>query len=64
MLFLLSVTVYLLPIFLSSLLWILCIPKSIGEAMANQNWQQAMLVDMVALDANNTWELISLPTNK
>lgn len=40
------------------------IPKSTREAMANHNWQQPMLAEMAAQDANNTWELVPLPPNK
>ena len=40
------------------------IPKSTGEAMADYNWQQAMLEEMAALDASNIWELVPLPPDK
>jgi len=39
------------------------IPKSTSEAMADHNWQQTMLAEMAALDANNTWELVPIPPN-
>jgi len=37
------------------------ISKSTSEAFVDHNWQSAMLN---ALDASNTWELVSLPPDK
>jgi hypothetical protein len=40
------------------------IPKSTGEAMNDPNWHQAMVDEMVALHSINTWEILSLPSDK
>jgi len=34
-----------------------CIPKSVGDALAHPGWRQAMLDEMNALQNNGTWEL-------
>ncbi|KAK2354846.1 putative mitochondrial protein [Trifolium repens] len=40
------------------------IPTSLSEALSDRKWKQAMDLEMEALDKNNTWELVSLPTGK
>ena len=40
------------------------IPKSVSEAQTHPGWQQAMIEEMTALHANNTWELVPLPSGK
>ena len=40
------------------------IPKSIGDALAHPGWHQAMLDEMNALQNNETWELVPLPSRK
>ena len=49
--------------FISSLDFV-SIPKSIGEAMADLRWRQAMLDEMAALQTSGTWELVPLPLEK
>ena len=40
------------------------IPKSVQEALSDENWKKAMLEEMNALKKNNTWELVNLPKGK
>jgi len=40
------------------------IPKNVQEALDHPGWQQAMIVEMQALENNGTWELVSLPPGK
>jgi transposase InsO family protein len=40
------------------------IPKTLSEALENENWKQAMQVEMGALEKNNTWDLVRLPSGK
>lgn len=40
------------------------IPKSIGEATTDPNWFQTMVEEMVALHSNNTWDIVTLPSDK
>jgi len=37
------------------------IPKSVEEAMKDQNWKETMLEEMRALNKNHTWELVTRP---
>ena len=39
------------------------IPKTVEEALRDQNWKQAMMEEMKALKKNQTWEIVSLPKN-
>ena len=39
-------------------------PKTAEEALAHPDWRNAMIEEMNALDHNQTWTLIELPTNK
>jgi len=39
-------------------------PKSVKQALANDDWVSAMQQEYDALMKNNTWELVSLPPNK
>ena len=40
------------------------IPKNVKEALDHLRWRQAMIVEMQALEHNNTWELMPLPSGK
>lgn len=40
------------------------IPKTVHEALSHQRWKQAMIDEMVALESNHTWELVSPPPGK
>ncbi|KAL5576404.1 hypothetical protein UlMin_018103 [Ulmus minor] len=40
------------------------IPTTIFEALSNENWKQAMNVEMEALEKNKTWDLVNLPAGK
>lgn len=40
-----------------------CEPKSYTEASQFECWNQAMKVELEALDKTGTWELVDLPTN-
>jgi len=40
------------------------IPKFVGDALAHFGWRQAMLDEMNALQNNETWELVPLPSRK
>ena len=40
------------------------IPKTAGEALSHPCWRQGMHDEMEALQANGTWELVSLPPGK
>ena len=37
------------------------IPKTVIEALSHPDWRAAMEEEMMALDTNGTWELMSLP---
>ncbi|KAE8708351.1 Detected protein of unknown function [Hibiscus syriacus] len=50
---------YVLPIFLSSVE-----PKTYIEAIKNPEWIKAMNEEILALESNNTWSLVPLPSNK
>ncbi|MCO5588026.1 hypothetical protein L7F22_041980 [Adiantum nelumboides] len=39
-------------------------PTCFDEAIGNMKWEQAMDEEMVALDVNETWELVPLPKGK
>ena len=49
--------------FVSSLDYIK-IPKTVSEALEHPGWQKAMIEEMNALEANGTWELVTLPAGK
>ncbi|XP_059629691.1 uncharacterized protein LOC132272588 [Cornus florida] len=40
------------------------IPRNVSEAFRNPNWMFAMMVEMDALQQNETWELVSLPPSE
>lgn len=40
------------------------IPKSTGEAMTDPNWRQARVEEMAVLHSNNTWNIVTLPSDK
>lgn len=40
------------------------IPKTIGEAMTDPDWHQAMLEKMTTLHSNEIWEIVLLHPNK
>lgn len=40
------------------------IPKTLSEALKSEEWKQAMRVEMEALEKNDTWDLVELPTGK
>ena len=39
-------------------------PTCFERALGNQKWEDAMDEEMAALDVNETWELVPLPTKK
>ena len=40
------------------------IPKIVGDALAHSGWRQTMLDEISALQNNETWELVPLPSRK
>lgn len=42
----------------------LSIPKTVSEALDDENWKNAMRVEMEALEKNKTWDLVKLPKGK
>ena len=40
------------------------IPKNVQEALSHPGWRQAMIEEMQALEFNQTWSLVPLPTGK
>ena len=36
-------------------------PTTYAEAADNENWRQAIMEDIAAIERNNTWELAELP---
>ncbi|WVZ03714.1 hypothetical protein V8G54_024520, partial [Vigna mungo] len=40
------------------------IPNNITEALAKKEWRDAMQVEMIALEKNNTWEIVDKPKEK
>nr|CAD1840511.1 unnamed protein product [Ananas comosus var. bracteatus] len=40
------------------------VPKSVVEALSHPGWRAAMEEEMMALDANSTWEPVPLPADK
>ncbi|GMI89878.1 hypothetical protein HRI_002657100 [Hibiscus trionum] len=40
------------------------IPKTVAEALDNENWKKAMQEEMDALEKNKTWDLVKLPGDK
>jgi len=43
---------------------IIAIPKTPSEAINNEEWKQAMKVEMEALEKNGPWDLVELPRGK
>lgn len=39
-------------------------PRNFAEALSQPQWKAAMQEEMAALEKNDTWELVDLPTNK
>ncbi|MCR2848144.1 hypothetical protein KN825_16575, partial [Weizmannia coagulans] len=39
-------------------------PNSLPEALSHPGWRKAMIDEMDALDANETWDLVELPAGK
>ena len=39
-------------------------PQTLSDALSNENWKQAMSVEMQALEKNKTWELVEYFRNK
>ncbi|KAM7461061.1 hypothetical protein LguiA_029182 [Lonicera macranthoides] len=42
----------------------IAIPKTLSEALGDENWRNAMKVEMKALEKNETWDLVKLPEEK
>lgn len=40
------------------------IPRNLSEALKDKKWEDAMRVEMTALEKNKTWELVKLPRGK
>jgi len=40
------------------------IPKSVGDALANPGWLQAMLDEISVLQTSGTWKLVTLPSGR
>ena len=40
------------------------VPKSVPEALCHDGWRAAMEEEMMALEANHTWDIVSLPSDK
>jgi transposase InsO family protein len=40
------------------------IPKTLHEALSHPGWKQAMIDEMIALESNQTWELVPPPLGK
>jgi hypothetical protein len=40
------------------------IPEKVEDAMKSEKWNEAMVVEMEALEKNNTWKIIDLPPGK
>lgn len=40
------------------------VPKNLSEALGNKEWEEAMKVEMEALQKNKTWEMVELPKGK
>ncbi|GAB2275324.1 hypothetical protein Dimus_039121 [Dionaea muscipula] len=40
------------------------VPRSVSEALSSSVWTQAMSEEMTVLEANETWDLVSLPPEK
>ncbi|BFG36682.1 hypothetical protein CerSpe_229560 [Prunus speciosa] len=41
-----------------------CVPTKLQDALSDQNWVDAMHIEMEALNKNATWELVPLPKGK
>ena len=40
------------------------IPKNFSEALSDENWKDAMKMEMAFLEKNQTWELVNLLKGK
>ena len=40
------------------------IPKSVPKALSHDGWHAAMEEEMMALEANHTWDIVSLSNDK
>lgn len=40
------------------------IPSNVQEALADPKWTKAMVEEMAALEKNNTWDIVTLPSGK
>jgi hypothetical protein len=40
------------------------IPSNVQEALADPRWTEAMAEEMTALEKNNTWDIVTLPSGK
>ena len=40
------------------------VPKSVPEALCHDRWRATMEEEMMALEANHTWDIVSLPSDK
>ena len=40
------------------------LPNNVPEALSHPSWRSAMIEEMDALNDNDTWDLVQLPTGK
>ncbi|CAN1141377.1 Retrovirus-related Pol polyprotein from transposon TNT 1-94 [Linum perenne] len=40
------------------------VPRNIGEAMKSREWKQAVFEELAALEKNETWSIVTLPSGK
>lgn len=45
-------------------LLLICLPRTIKEALGDPSWKLAVMEEMNALEKNGTWELVNLPKEK
>lgn len=55
---------YLLHIVVLLLLCLLSVPRNVADALSQPQWKVAMQEEMVALEKNDTCDLVDLPQNK